>query len=598
MVEDVIALYNRILHSPKRRVKEYGSVKSAVIRDRAIRTKIHQDLRRIFLSRLESMTDNYGSVVICAMAEKPQWGSRQPTGNGPARLPKQNKRPQWKELGGDYLHFTLYKENKDTMEAISWLSRQLKLSAKSFQFAGTKDRRGVTVQRVSVHRVLADRMIGAGRTLKQAKIGDYEYQPQELHLGDLLGNEFIIALRDCHFHNDPGDENMKSASAVVDTSVRNLCENGFINYYGLQRFGTFSTRTDSVGIKMLQGDFKGAVDAILDFNPASLEAYQSPMSSYDKIAADDQARAYAIQAFRETGKSYLALATMPRKFSAESSIIRHLSGSNRDNDYQGALSTVPRNLRLMYVHAYQSLVWNVMAGLRWKEHGNKVAEGDLVLVNEHVDKPDASLKPEGFDADGEPVVQPDEEGCATNKDDLFERARTLTKEEADSGKYTIFDVVLPTPGYDILYPANGMEEHYRTFMASERGGGLDPQGMRRGWKDTSLSGSYRKLLARPMSDVSFELKLYFKDDEQFIKTDLDKMSQGEKPHHSNQCPPQVLDSAENGDELTAPEAEAKKKLAVILKLQLRSGQYATMALRELMGPGGLQTYKPDYGSGR
>ena len=71
-------------------------------------------------------------------------------------------KPTWKELGGDYLHFTLFKENKDTMESISWLAKELKMKPNNFQFAGTKDGRAVTVQRVSVYRVLADRMISAG----------------------------------------------------------------------------------------------------------------------------------------------------------------------------------------------------------------------------------------------------------------------------------------------------------------------------------------------------------------------------------------------------------------------------------------------------
>lgn len=601
IIEMVVALYNRILHSPNRRAKEHGSVKSAVIADRAVRTKIHQDLRRIFQSRLESMTDNDGAIAICAMAEKPRWGSNSTTKDGLARKSQQNKRPQWQELGGDFLHFTLYKENKDTMEAISWLSRQLKIPMRSFQFAGTKDRRAVTVQRVSVYRVLADRMIGAARTLKQAKIGNFKYQPNELRLGDLVGNEFVITLRNCRFQFDgigAKMDRLNKVSAVLDKFVRNLHEKGFINYYGLQRFGTFSTRTDTIGVKMLQGNFEEAINAILDFNPASLEVSQNPTCGYDKIAADDSARASAIQTFRETGKSHSALEIIPRKFSAESSIIRHLGGKNQDNDYQGALSTIPRNLRLMYVHAYQSLVWNVMAGLRWVEYGAKVIEGDLVLISEHANQKNASVKPAEVDDDGEAVVQPDEEDRATNTDDLFERARAVTKEEADSRKYSIFDVVLPTPGYDILYPANEMAEHYKIFMASERGGGLDPQNMRRGWKDISLSGSYRKLIARPMSGVSYEIKTYTDNDEQFVQTDLDKLSRAVNPAHTHRSRPQASTGAKDGLEGTACDEKLEPKLAVILRLQLGSSQYATMALRELMGPGGLQTYKPDYGGGR
>ena len=38
---------------------------------------------------------------------------------------------------------------------------------------------------------------------------------------------------------------------------------GFINYFGLQRFGSYSVGTHDVGRKLLQGDFKAAVDLVL-----------------------------------------------------------------------------------------------------------------------------------------------------------------------------------------------------------------------------------------------------------------------------------------------------------------------------------------------
>lgn len=498
-------------------------------------------------------------------------------------------------MGGDYLHFTLLKENKDTMEVISYLARQLKMKPQAFQFAGTKDRRGITVQRVSVFRVYAERVITAGRTLRNAKVGNFEYHPQGLQLGDLTGNEFVVTLRDCNIGETGTETRAEKASQIVGTAIENLRARGFINYYGLQRFGTFATRTDGVGVKMLQGDFKAAVEAILEYSPASLAAAQDPLSGNENISNDDKARAYALNLFKETGRLHPALEELPRKFSAEASIIRHLSNPERKNDYLGALQTISRNLRLMYVHAYQSLVWNVAASERWKRHGSKVVEGDLVLVDEHKEKCESVSKLEEIDADGEAIVHPADDDRAGNIEDNFTRARALTREEADTSDYSISDIVLPTPGFDILYPANDMSDVYKDFMASERGGGLDPFDMRRKWKDVSLSGSYRKLLSRPGNDISYEIKTYEEENEQFVKTDLDRMFKG--------LPPKQYDLGQSTDEAEQP-VESKKnpggaeKIAVVLKLQLGTSQYATMALRELMKVGGVKTYKPDFGGGR
>ena len=507
-------------------------------------------------------------------SQHPQWGNQR----GRGKL-------GWDERGGEHLHFTIYKENKDTMEVMSFLARQLKVNVKAFQFAGTKDRRGVTVQRASAYRVEVERLAAQNKMLRNANIGDYEYHKNGLELGDLKGNEFLITLRDCkwqHQQNLSITEKISEATDTAAKSLQDLREKGYFNYYGLQRFGTFSARTDAIGIKILQGDFKGACEAILTFTPEALAAAQDPNST-DMIGGEDKARAEAIHIFQSTGKVNEALDKLPRKFSAESNIIRHL-GRN-ENDHAGALQMVQRNLRLMYAHAYQSLVWNFAVGKRWRLYGNKVVEGDLVMINDHKDKT-ADGVTEDVDADGEVVIQPSGDDRAHGIDDIFERARALTAEEAESGAYSIFDVVLPLPGYDIIYPLNSMTEFYKSFMASERGGGLDPHDMRRKQRDYSLSGSYRKILARIEAGYSFKVMTYENEAEQFVETDLDRINRGSSDEDIDLGILKQRRQPQEGDQL-----------ALVLKMQLGSSQYATMALRELM-KGGAAAYKPDFGGGR
>ncbi|KAJ5100042.1 hypothetical protein N7532_007043 [Penicillium argentinense] len=573
----VIALHKRAMSNPKLRPADIGQV-TVSVSDRDVRTKIHQTIRRVFRSQLESSTDSEGNLAITAANNR---FNRKPQGRA-ARGGRaaDGGRMSWDELGGPYLHFTIYKENKDTMEVISFLARSLKMNPKGFQFAGTKDRRGATAQRACILRAHADRLASMNKGLRNAVLGDFEYRKHGLELGDLNGNEFVITLRDSEI---PGVDLKDPQAAIaktnelVGTALKNVCERGYFNYYGLQRFGSFSTRTDTIGVKILQDDFKGAVDSILYFAPHVLAAAKDGEASTALISSDDKARAEAIDIFHTTGKINDALAKLPRKFSAEASLIRHLGKAK--SDYLGALQTIPRNLRLMYVHAYQSLVWNYAASQRWRLYGDKVVEGDLVIVQEHRDKEaNAVAEPAGdIDADGEVIIKPQGEDSAAAAEDMFTRARALTAEEVAGGKYSIFDVVLPQPGFDVIYPANKMTDFYREFMGSEKGGGLDPFNMRRKWKDASLSGGYRKLLSRMGADYSVDTRIYTEDNEQFVKTDLEKLKE---------------DSASDN----APNLEGDK-LAIILKFQLGSSQYATMALRELT-KGKIQEYKPDFGGGR
>jgi tRNA pseudouridine13 synthase len=539
--DNLIKFYQKVLSKPDAKPAVFGFLLSDPITDKAVRGQLHQDVRRIFESRLETQMMDEGMIKITAASRQ---SKRQ---NGMSQHPNprnQNHRGQtkgkvgWDELGGQYLHFSLYKENKDTMEVVSYLSKALHVKPRDFSFAGTKDRRAATVQRVSVFRQYANNLAKLNRDLRNARIGDFKHEKHALELGELGGNQFQITLRDCHFGDDAsldGPTRLQHANDIVGQAVKHLQDHGFINYFGLQRFGTFGIGTDEVGKKILQGDFEGAVNSILVFSEEALACALDPNHnpSEEKISRDDVGRARALHFFNTTGKATQALEKLPRKFSAESSIIRHLGNPKTHNDYLGAILMVGRNLRTMYVHAYQSLVWNMVASERWARYGDKVIEGDLVLVDTQGAKDAAK---DEVDENGEIVVHPAADDAAVTHDDLYERARPLTSEEAASGQYKIFDIVLPTPGFDIEYPSNDIGDYYKEFMASERGGGLDPADMRRNQKDFSLSGSYRKIMAKVGKDLSFEIKTYKDELEQLVETDLEKLDRSSKKpqNHLNQ----------------------------------------------------------------
>ena len=65
---------------------------------------------------------------------------------------KHQRREAWPQGRGDFCHFVLYKENKDTMEAMNLVSKYMRMKTGSFTYAGTKDRRAKTSQEISVYR--------------------------------------------------------------------------------------------------------------------------------------------------------------------------------------------------------------------------------------------------------------------------------------------------------------------------------------------------------------------------------------------------------------------------------------------------------------
>ncbi|KAI4682777.1 uncharacterized protein J4E84_007242 [Alternaria hordeiaustralica] len=613
--DEIVKLVRQVRRKESRKAKDFKAVISSPITDKDKRTQAHQSLRRIFPNLLESAMEENQTIRIKAT---PPAERKKKKGKGGAK-DRENQGGRrggqdWEELGGEYLHFNLYKENKDTMEVVGFLGSKLNCGAKGFGFAGTKDRRACTVQRVCVKRQLAQRIQNFNKILFNAAVGDFEYRHNDLKLGDLMGNEFTITLRDCHFQSEEGldfAQRSKLAQNVVSKAITDFSQKGFINYYGLQRFGSFAASTDAIGRKMLQDDLQGAVEDLLAYSDTALASALNPSESTTLVSQDDRNRAHALHIWKTKGSGTEALDFLPRKFTAERNIIQHLSSRNsksgrydRKTDWQGALMTIPRTLRLMYVHAYQSLVWNSVAGKRWATHGDKVVPGDLVLVNEHRDKETGSTEkmPKAtHDQDGEPIIDPSGADSSLAPDADFERARPLTAAEAESGKYSIWDVVLPQPGFDVEYPRNEIGEFYKEFMGSEKGGGLDPYNMRRSWREVSLSGGYRKFLARPLQPLEFEVHSYRKVDEQFVQTDLQRLGRERDVGHKMNG--KEDDKKEEGADAQMEDGEEKdeaeeEKIAVVIKLQLASSQYATMALRELMKAGGVKAFKPEFMGGR
>jgi len=211
-----------------------------------------------------------------------------------------------------------------------------------------------------------------------------------------------------------------------------------------------------------------------------------------------------------------------------------------DKDFLGALNVLPRNLRLMYVHSYQSYIWNKAISERLKQFGNeKAVIGDIVLMNK------VALDTET------------ESGAAPN-------VKILT--ETDVNQYTINDIVLPLPAPDAIYPTHSIGfQFYADLMAKD---GLQIDNLKSKWKEYSIQAVYRKVIAKPV-DMEYSIINYNDFKVQLLNSDLDTLENNPLPQH-------------------IPDGKMK---ALCLKFTLSQSTYATMLIRELFKQSTAPTFQ-------
>ena len=231
---------------------------------------MHQIFRELFKGKLETETESHsdqGSRIVVMWSRR---GGGRGSGVGRGKVCascyrstvsqfQQGERPARGEYP-PYIHFTMQKTNRDTQDALAYLARTLHVNVKDFGVAGTKDKRGVTVQRVSLRRgnkLVEDIWKAANQIGRKSlhdalsqrgehgiRIADLCYRKAGLELGMLKGNEFVITLRlGLSFVSAYilSQRNIRCLLAdpreSVDQAMDSLKHKGFINYYGTHLLG-------------------------------------------------------------------------------------------------------------------------------------------------------------------------------------------------------------------------------------------------------------------------------------------------------------------------------------------------------------------------
>ena len=186
---------------------------------------------------------------------------------------------------------------------------------------------------------------------------------------------------------------------------------------------------------------------------------------------------------------------------------------------------------MLYLHAFQSLIWNIVATYRWAKHGGKAVEGDLVRETSppapHNPAPAAATAADAhvasIDADGEPILAPAAHDRAGTTEPRIGAVRPITAEDAASDRFSIVDVLLPLPGRHTTFPPN-LRDFFVATMREETHGGLDAAKLPAKVAGMNVGGDYRALVARPGAEWDVRVVAYDAIERQVAWTDWDRLA--------------------------------------------------------------------------
>ncbi|MEM4292650.1 MAG: tRNA pseudouridine(13) synthase TruD [Thermoplasmata archaeon] len=254
-------------------------------------------------------------------------------------------------VDGRYTIARIRTKNWETNKLVREFARAMHISRKRIGFAGTKDKRAVVERYFWFD---APPEVVNKINLKDVEILEMFRAKKQIEIGDVLENRFNILVRDVEKL-----EIEEKISSIYERIQANL---GFPNFFGIQRFGVYRPVTHIVGREIVKGRIKEAVLTYIA-NPVEEEAEETK---------------WIREKLEKTLDFAAAAKEMPDSMLFERAICQRLA--ERPEDYAGALKVLPKNLLMMFVHAYQSFLFNRILSRRLKKFGGNTVEiGDIVL---------------------------------------------------------------------------------------------------------------------------------------------------------------------------------------------------------------------------
>jgi tRNA pseudouridine13 synthase len=252
---------------------------------------------------------------------------------------------------GLFLHFVLVKNNIDTSAALDWISNLWKVDRNDLSIAGIKDKRALTAQRVSLWGVKKRYEEGKLKEINLPKIKTKSlcFRINDIRLGNLWGNGFDITIRNI-------STDVKKTQTILEEKISEIKNHEYLlNSYGQQRFGDIRPITHLVGEKLLLGDARGAIKTYIG-------------QSYENEPSDSLK---ARKLYWETENFQEVLEIIPNQMHIEKKILRNLQ---KHRNYERAFLSLPLQFRKLFIHAYQSYIFNKYLKIRYNEYSKNITK--------------------------------------------------------------------------------------------------------------------------------------------------------------------------------------------------------------------------------
>lgn len=272
---------------------------------------------------------------------------------------------------GPNLWIWIEKLGRTTLDVLLDISRDLHISRKRMGFAGMKDKKALTRQWICISNMDSEEQLEEVKAL-DGKIYNTKFLKivrgqKKLRMGQLAGNKFKILIKNI----DPKFSNVESANIAQDV-LKNLEKTGVPNYFGWQRFGKPRTNTHLVGKALVANDLAEAVRLYIG-NPYDSEPEDVKLA---RQAYDDGEIIKSLEVM-PTGMRYERM--MLKELVKEQKKRKKTGESLDDESYKKALFSLPKPLQRMFVHAYQSYLFNKAVSNRVSMGMDKYIDGDIVI---------------------------------------------------------------------------------------------------------------------------------------------------------------------------------------------------------------------------